>query len=313
MIVYKAKEIMKRFKIIAVILLIFWVSGCGKKKEPTVGIDYCYYNYSDDCVYVISPDESCSKCNIDWVEDFDYNDGNVFFVKADNIFKANIESNEIYSLTDEDSFRIIREKYDFVGNVVALGGTGDVAVKFWNDGSETASVYIISNGEIEYLCEVDGKGINNNNKINWNKAGFSADKRGENLFVKHKNQLVKLNIQNKTETILISDFKYDIFDVDASEDKVTYIFENNIYIYEISSGNETQIETLEFPVGKIRISDDGNWIMVLDVNAPKGFFADFYPPSPIYNLYIYDCVNKKMIKVVEGGCGGDWGGFDFAE
>ena len=84
--------------------------------------------------------------------------------------------------------------------------------------------------------------------------------------------------------------------------------------YEVSSGKETLIGEMGFPLGKICISDDGKWIMVVDVTEAKGILPDgFYPPSPITNLYIYDCVNKKMTLVLEGGCGSDRGAFDFAE
>ena len=190
---------------------------------------------------------------------------------------------------------------------------GKVALQFYTAERENSSIYIIENGVMEYLCEVDGDGINHNSSTNMNRVAFCADKDGENLFIKQNDQLVKYNIQSKTGTTLISDFKYDIFDVDGSGDKVAYIYEDCIYLYEILSGNETLIEEMEFPVGKICLSDDGNWIMVLDVTESKGFLADLYPPSPIYNLYIYDCVNKQMNKVVEDGGGTIFGSFCFAE
>ena len=92
---------------------------------------------------------------------------------------------------------------------------------------------------------------------------------------------------------------------------MVYIYGDCIYLYDISSGNETLIGEMEFPKEKICISDDGNWIMVLDQRADNGIWPNPYPSS-ISELYIYDCVNEKMTLILEG-CGGYSGGFDFAE
>ena len=90
-------------------------------------------------------------------------------------------------------------------------------MSYWRD-NDHSDIYIIENGKMEFLCEVDGRGINNNSSVTLNRVAFCADKSGENLFVKQNDQLVKYNIQSKTGTALISDFKYDIFDVDGSGD-----------------------------------------------------------------------------------------------
>ena len=302
---------MKRFKFIVVIMLFIFAVGCGEKEPPTMGIGYCYL-YGDG-VKVIYPDGSMYYVNTDYQDDFDYDNGYLYFTDEKNVFKANISSNQITPIVNESDYKKVKDNLKGARPIVSLDGLGKVALQFYTAERENSSIYIIENGVMEYLCEVDGDGINHNSSTNMNRVAFCADKDGENLFIKQNDQLVKFNIQSKTGSTLISDFKYDIFDVDGSGDKVAYIYGDCIYLYEISSGKETLVEEMEFPVGKICLSDDGNWIMVLDVTEPKGFLADIYPPSPIYNLYIYDCVNKQMNKVVEDGGGTIFGSFCFAE
>jgi hypothetical protein len=303
---------MKRFKIFTVLIILIFIGGCGKKEPPTMGIGYSYLNRYDNCVDVICPDGSLYNCNTGDLEDYDYNDGCVYFIKADNMYRADISNNELYPLLEENEFRRVCDEY-CIRPIVSVGNSGKVAVQLYKRESDHSSIYIIDNGKMEYLCEVDGSGINNNSSVNLNKVPFCADKSGEYLFVKQNNELVKFDIQNKAGTTLIADFKYDIFDVDASGEKAAYIYENNIYLYDISSGKETQIGEMEFPVGKIKLSDDGSRIMVMDTTSKKGGLADYVPGPGINVLYIYDCANGKAQKIVEGGCGNVRGGFDFAE
>jgi len=299
---------MKRFKIITFITILLFIGGCGKKEPPEIGIDYSYLNAEG--VKANYSDGSSCICNTEYLEDYDYNGGYIYFIKANNLYKASISTNEYYPLLDENDYRNICNEY-CIRPIVSVGDSGKVAVQLYKRESDHSSIYIIDNGKMEYLCEVDGRGINNNSSVNLNKVPFCADKNGENLFVKQNNELVKFNIQNKTGTTLISDFKYDIFDVDGSGDKVAYIYRDSIYLYEVSSGKETLIGEMGFPLGKICISDDGNWIMVVDVTAVNGIWPNPYPGRR-NNLYIYDCVNKTKYLVVED-CGTDRGGFDFAE
>ena len=302
---------MKRIKFIVFVMMLLLVGGCGKKEPSAMGIGYCYLK--GDGVKVIYPDGSMYYVNTDYQDDFDYYNGYIYFAEMDNVFKVNVSGNDIYPLADENEYKRIIDNYDGFDWIVSLGDSGKVALQMVNEGGDHSDIYIIDKGKMEFLCEVDGYGINNNSSINLKEVAVCSDKSGENLFVKQKDQLVKYNIQSRTETTLISDFKYDIFDVDGSGDKVAYIYGDSIYLYEISSGKETLVEEMEFPVGKICLSDDGNWIMVLDVTEPKGFLADIYPPSPIFNLYIYDCVNKQMNKVGDEGGGTNFGSFCFAE
>ena len=311
MIQYKwRKATVKKIKLIVFIMMLFFAVGCGKKEPPTMGIGYCYQSRGG--VKVICSDGSKYYINTDYLYDFDYDNGYIYFADVDNVYKANISQNEINPLADKNEFKRITDNYDCVGSVVSLGDSGKVAMQLHNDEKEYSSIYIIDNGAMEYLCEVDGDGINHNSSVNLNKVAVCSDKSGENLFVKQNDQLVKYNIQSKTGTTLVSDFKYDIFDVDGSGDKVAYIYGDCIYLYEISSGKETLIGEMGFPLGKICVSDDGNWIMVIDVTEDKGILPNPYT-GPKNNLYIYDCVNEKMTLVLEGGCGSDRGAFDFAE
>ena len=301
---------MKRLNLIAFIMILLFVGGCGKKEPPTMGIGYCYLTGDD--AKVIYPDGSSYSCRIEYQDDFDYDNGCIYFADVDNAFKADVSRNEIYPLADENEYKRILDNYDGFDWIVSLGDSGKVALQMVNEGGDHSDIYIIDKGKIEFLCEVDGYGINNNSSINLKGVSICSDKSGENLFIKQQYQLVKYNIQSKTGTTLISDFKYDIFDVNGSGDKVAYIYGDGIYLYEISSGNETLIGEMGFPLGKICISDDGNWIMVIDVTASKSILPQPYP-SPIHNLYIYDCVNKEKTLVLEDGCGSDRGAFDFAE
>ena len=301
---------MKRFKITVVIMLFIFAVGCGKKEPPTMGIGYCYLT-GDDAKVVYS-DGSSYSCRIEYIDDFEYDNGCIYFVGINNVFKANISQNEIYPLADKNEFKRIMDNYTGFCSVVSLDDSGKVALQLSNQGDDHSDIYIIDKGKMEFLCEADGYGINNNRSINLKGVSICSDKSGENLFVKQNDQLVKYNIQSKAGTTLISDFKYDIFDVDGSGDKVAYIYGDCIYLYEISSGNETLIGEMEFPLGKICISDDGNWIMVIDEKEEKGILPNPYPGA-IHNLYIYDCVNKKMNLVLDHDCGSYRGAFDFAE
>ncbi len=303
------KEIMKRFKIFTVIIFLVFIGGCGKKEPPAMGIGYCYQSRGG--VKTVYPDGSTYYVNTDYLYDFDYDNGYIYYADVDNVIKADVRQNDICPLVDENEFKRITDNYDGFGSVVSLGDSGKVAMQLHNDEKEYSSIYIIDNGAMEYLCEVDGDGINHNSSVNLNKVAVCSDKSGENIFVKQNDQLVKYNIQSKTGTTLISDFKYDIFDVDGSGDKVAYIYGDCIYLYEISSGKETLIGEMGFPLGKICVSDDGNWIMVVDVTALNGIWPNPYPGRR-NNLYIYDCVNKTKYLVVED-CGSDRGAYDFAE
>ena len=300
---------MKRFHIISVIMILIFIGGCGKKEPPTVGISYCYL-YGDDAK-VVYPDGLSYSCRIEYQDDFDYDNGCIYFADVDNVFKANVSQNEIYPLADKNEYKRIMDNYTGFCSVVSLDDSGKVALQLSNQGDYHSDIYIIDKGKMEFLCEADGYGINNNRSINLKGVSICSDKSGENLFVKQNDQLVKYNIQSKTGTTLIPDFKYDIFDVDGSGDKVAYIYRDSIYLYEVSSGNETLIGEMGFPLGKICISDDGNWIMVIDVTAVNGIWPNPYPGRR-NNLYIYDCVNKTKYLVVED-CGSDRGAFDFAE
>ena len=303
------KEIMKRFKIFTVIIILIFIGGCGKKEPPTIGISYCYL-YGDDAK-VVYPDGSSYSCRIEYQDDFNCDNGCIYFAGVDNVFKANVSQNDLIPLVDVNEYKRITDNYDGVNPVVSLRDSEKVAVQAYNRDNDHSDIYFIENGKMEFLCEVDGRGINNNSHGNMNRVAFCADKSGENLFVKQNDQLVKFNIRSKQGTTLISDFKYDIFDVDGSGDKVAYIYRDSIYLYEVSSGNETLIGEMGFPLGKICISDDGNWIMVIDVTAVNGIWPNPYPGRR-NNLYIYDCVNKTKYLVVED-CGSDRGAFDFAE
>ena len=301
---------MKRLNLIAFIMMLLLVGGCGKKEPPTMGIGYCYLTGDD--AKVVYPDGSSYSCRIEYQDDFDYDNGCVYFADVDNVFKANVSQNEIYPLADKNEFKRIMDNYTGFCSVVSLDNSGKVALQLSNQGDDHSDIYIIDKGKMEFLCEADGYGINHNSSINLKGVAVCSDKSGENLFVKQNDQLVKYNIQSKTGTTLISDFKYDIFDVDGSGDKVAYIYGDCIYLYEISSGNETLIGEMEFPLGKICISDDGNWIMVIDEKTEEGILPNPYP-SVRHHLYIYDCVNKEKTLVLDHGCGTDRGGFDFAE
>ena len=301
---------MKRLNLIAFIMILLFVGGCGKKEPPTMGIGYCYLTGDD--AKVIYPDGSSYSCRIEYQDDFDYDNGYIYFAEMDNVYKVNISGNDICSLADKNVYKRILDNYDGFDWIVSLGDSGKVALQLYNEGEDHSDIYIIDKGKMEFLCEEDGYGIHNISSVNLHEVAVCSDKSGENLFVKQNDQLVKYNIQSKAGTTLISDFKYDIFDVDGSGDKVAYIYGDCIYLYEISSGTETLIGEMGFPLGKICISDDGNWIMVIDVTASKGILPQPYP-SPIHNLYIYDCVNKEKTLVLEDGCGSDRGAFDFAE
>ena len=300
---------MIRLNLIAFIMILLFVGGCGKNEPPTMGIGYCYLTGDD--AKVVYPDGSSYSCRIEYQADFDYDNGCIYFANLYNVFKANVSQNEICPLADKNEYKRIRDNYD-VDSVVSLGASGNVALQLYNQGDDHSDIYIIDKEMLEFLCEVDGHGINNNSSPNLNEVAVCSDKSGENLFIKQNDQLVKYNIQSKTGTTLISDFKYEIFDVDGSGDKVAYIYGDCIYLYEISSGNETLIGEMEFPLGKICISDDGNWIMVIDEKEEKGILPNPYP-GVIHNLYIYDCVNKKMNLVLDHDCGSYRGAFDFAE
>ncbi len=301
---------MKRLNLIAFIMILLFVGGCGKKEPPAMGIGYCYQS---GCIAkVVYPDGSSYNHRIELQMDFDYDNDYIYFADMDNVYKANVSRNGIYPLADRIEYKRIMDNYDDgIGSVVSLGDSRKVALQLRNYEDEHSYIYIIDKGRMEFLCEVDGYGRNNNSSPNLRGVSVCSDISGENLFVKQNDQLVKYNIQSKTGTTLISDFKYDIFDVDGSGDKVAYIYEDCIYLYDISSGNETLIGEMEFPKEKICISDDGNWIMVLDQRADNGIWPNPYP-STISELYIYDCVNEKMTLILEG-CGGYSGGFDFAE
>ena len=301
---------MKRFKITVAIMLLIFAVGCGKKEPPAIGIGYCYLYW--DGVKVIYPDGTSYSCSIEYQDDFDYDNGCIFFAEVDNVFKANVSQNEIYPLADENEYKRIVDNYYGFDSVVSLGDSGKVALQLYNDRADHSDIYVIDKGKMEFLCEVDGYGLNHNSRSNLKEVAVCSDENGENLFVKQNDQLVKYNILSKTGTTLIPDFKYDIFDVDGSGDKVAYIYGDSIYLYEISSGKETLIGEMGFPLGKICVSDDGNWIMVIDVTEDKGILPNSYT-GPKNNLYIYDCVNEKMTLVLEGGCGSDRGAFDFAE
>ena len=301
---------MKRLNLIAFIMILLFVGGCGKKEPPAMGIGYCYQS---GCIAkVVYPDGSSYNHRIELQMDFDYDNDYIYFADMDNVYKANVSRNGIYPLADRIEYKRIMDNYDDgIGSVVSLGDSRKVALQLRNYEDEHSYIYIIDKGRMEFLCEVDGYGRNNNSSPNLRGVSVCSDISGENLFVKQNDQLVKYNIQSKTGTTLISDFKYDIFDVDGSGDKVAYIYGDCIYLYDISSGNETLIGEMEFPKEKICISDDGNWIMVLDQRADNGIWPNPYPSS-ISELYIYDCVNEKMTLILEG-CGGYSGGFDFAE
>ena len=301
---------MKRLNLIAFIMILLFVGGCGKKEPPAMGIGYCYQS---GCIAkVVYPDGSSYNHRIELQMDFDYDNDYIYFADMDNVYKANVSRNGIYPLADRIEYKRIMDNYDDgIGSVVSLGDSRKVALQLRNYEDEHSYIYIIDKGRMEFLCEVDGYGRNNNSSPNLRGVSVCSDISGENLFVKQNDQLVKYNIQSKTGTTLISDFKYDIFDVDGSGDKVAYIYGDCIYLYEISSGTETLIGEMEFPKEKICISDDGNWIMVLDQRADNGIWPNPYPSS-ISELYIYDCVNEKMTLILEG-CGGYSGGFDFAE
>ncbi len=307
---------MKRLNLIAFIMILLFVGGCGKKEPPTMGIGYCYLDLYDDTVEVICPDGSVYKCHTGYTSDLYYNDGKLYYA-ADNLFTANIKSDVVQPLIDEATFKKISDDYRAY-QIAILGDSGKVALQLNKKINESPNVpdsviYIISDGSPELLCETDDDGVNGNNSDNSHGVGISADKNGDNLFVKQNNKLVEFNIQNKTATTLISDFKYEIFDVDAKGDRVAYIYKNNIYLYEIKGEQETQIGELEFPVGKIRISDDGNWIMVMDTTSAQTGISGLLPGPGENVIYIFDCATGKKNKVVEGGCGSIAGGFDFAE
>ena len=87
---------MKRFKIIVVSMMFFLLIGCGKKSIPEVAIGYCYLNIYDDNIDIISPDGSLYKCNIGYQDDFDYDNGNIYYIGEDSFFKANISKQEVY-------------------------------------------------------------------------------------------------------------------------------------------------------------------------------------------------------------------------
>ncbi len=301
---------MKRFKMTVVIMLFIFAVGCGEKEPPTMGIGYCYLTGDD--AKVVYPDGSSFSCRIKYQDDFDYDNGYIYFAEMDNVYKVNISGNDICSLADKNVYKRILDNYDGFDWIVSLGDSGKVALQMVNEGGDHSDIYIIDKGKMEFLCEEDGYGIHNNSSVNLHEVAVCSDKSGENLFVKQNDQLVKYNIQSKTGTTLISDFKYDIFDVDGSGDKVAYIYGDCIYLYEISSGTETLIGEMEFPLGKICISDDGNWIMVIDEKTEEGILPNPYP-SVRHHLYIYDCVNKEKTLVLDHGCGTDRGGFDFAE
>ena len=301
---------MKRLNLIAFIMILLFVGGCGKKEPPAMGIGYCYQS---GCIAkVVYPDGSSYNHRIEYLNDFDYNNGFIYSVGVDNVYKANVSRNGIYPLADRIEYKRIMNNYDECGSVVSLGDSRKVALQMCNEGGDHSDIYIIDKGKMEFLCEEDGYGRNNNSSPNLRGVSVCSDISGENLFVKQNDQLVKYNIQSKTGSTLISDFKYDIFDVDGSGDKVAYIYGDCIYLYEISSGTETLIREMEFPNAKICISDDGNWIMVMDERADNGIWPNPYPGS-IPELYIYDCVNQKMTLVLDHGCGDMRGGFDFAE
>lgn len=301
---------MKRLNLIAFIMILLFVGGCGKKEPPTMEIGYCYL--TGDGAKVVYPDGSSYSCSIKYIDDFEYDNGCIYFAGINNVFKANISQNEISPLADKNEFKRITDNYDGCDSVVSLGDSGKVTLQMSNEGGDHSDIYTIDKGKMEFLCEVDGYGTNHNSSVNLKGVAVCSDKSGENLFVKQNDQLVKYNIQSKTGTTLISDFKYDIFDVDGSGDKVAYIYGDCIYLYEISSGTETLIGEMEFPLGKICISDDGNWIMVIDEKMEEGILPNPYP-SVRHHLYIYDCVNKEKTLVLDHGCGTDRGGFDFAE
>ena len=91
---------MKKIKLIVFIMMLFLAVGCGKKEPPTIGISYCYL-YGDDAK-VVYPDGSSYSCRIEYQDDFDYDNGCIYFADVDNVFKADVSRNEIYPLADEN-------------------------------------------------------------------------------------------------------------------------------------------------------------------------------------------------------------------